>query len=155
MNRKLLFSLLLSICCLGAHAQLQKLVSASGATFQNSSGYISYSIGELMTHNYISTSMILTQGFHQAELHSGVPVIQTPTIQMSVYPNPVSDLLTLQVESPEGFDYFLYDSRGGLLGTGQVLDERMEIDFSALAPAIYILKVTNQKEARLFQIVKY
>jgi hypothetical protein len=155
MNRKLLFSLLLSICCLAAYAQPHDLVAASGATFQNSSGYLSYSIGEAVTMTYTSSSVILTQGFHQAELQSGVPVLGIPDVQMAVYPNPVKNLLTLQVERPEGFIYILYDLRGRMLGTGQMLDEHMEIDFTVFEPAIYILKVTNHEEARLFQIVKY
>ena len=155
MNLKLLFALLLSSCCLGAYAQPHDLVSASGATFQNSSGILSYSIGEPITMTYTSSSVILSQGFHQAVIQSGVPVLNTPVVQMMVYPNPVKDLLTLQVEHPEGFVYSLYDLRGRMLGTGKVLDERMEIDFTAFSPAIYILKVTNNEEARLFQIVKY
>ena len=155
MDRKLLFSLLLSVCCLGAFAQPHELVSASGASFKNSSGYISYSIGEVITTTLISSSAILTQGFHQTRLRT-VPVINQSAIQMSVFPNPVKDLLILQIGDPLGFDYLLYDVRGGLLERGQVLDERTEINFSALAPAVYILRVTNRKEeVRLFQIVKY
>ena len=155
MNRKLLFSLLLSFCCLGAFSQAHELVSASGASFQNSSGYISYSIGEVITTSFTSSSAILTQGFHQTRL-STVPVINQSAIQVSVFPNPVNDLLILQIGDPQGFDYLLYDVRGGLLERGQVLNERTEINFSALAPAIYILRVTNHKEeVRLFQIVKY
>ena len=155
MDRKLLFSLLLSVCCLGAFAQPHELVSASGASFKNSSGYISYSIGEVITTTLTSSSAILTQGFHQTRLRT-VPVINQSAIQMSVFPNPVKDLLILQIGDPLGFDYLLYDVRGGLLERGQVLDERTEINFSALAPAVYILRVTNHKEElRLFQIVKY
>ena len=75
---------------------------------------------------------------------------------MSVYPNPVKDLLTLQIGDPQDFDYLLYDVRGGLLDRGEVLAERTEIDFRALAPAVYILRITNHKEeVRIFQIVKY
>ena len=155
MDRKLLFSLLLSVCCLGVFAQPHELVSASGASFQNSSGYISYSVGELITTSFTSSSAVLTQGFHQTRLRT-VPVINQSAIQMSVFPNPVKDLLILQIGDPLGFDYLVYDVRGGLLERGQVLDERTEINFSALAPAVYILRVTNHKEeVRLFQIVKY
>ena len=102
-----------------------------------------------------STSATLTQGFHQTRLQAGVPVVSQSEIQMAVYPNPVKDLLMLQIEKPLGFDYLLYDLRGGLLERGQVLDERTELDFSTRAPAVYILRVTNHKEeVRLFQIVK-
>lgn len=155
MDRKQLFTLLLCFWCIGALAQPHELVSASGASFQNSSGYISYSIGELITTTLTSSSATLTQGFHQTRLRT-VPVENPLAIQMSVFPNPVKDLLILQIGEPLGFDYLLYDVRGGLIERGQVLNERTEIDFRALAPAIYILTVTNHKEeVRLFQIVKY
>ena len=155
MDRKLLFTLFFSFWCFVAFSQSHELVSASGASFQNSSGYISYSIGEVITTTLTSSSAILTQGFHQTRFRT-VPVINQSAIQMSVFPNPVKDLLILQIGDPLGFDYLLYDVRGGLLERGQVLDERTEINFSALAPAVYILRVTNHKEeVRLFQIVKY
>jgi len=156
MDRKQLFTLFLSIWCIGAFAQPHDLVSASGASFQNSSGYLSFSIGELISTTLTSSSATLTQGFHQTRLRTGVPVVSQPEIQMSVYPNPVKDLLILQIEKPPGFEYSLYDVRGRLVEKGLVLDERTEINFSPLEPAVYILRVTNHKdEARLFQIVKY
>jgi len=155
MDRKRLFTLLLSFWCIGAFSQADELVSASGASFQNSSGYISYSIGEVVITTLTSSSAILTQDFHQTRYRT-VSILNHSAIQMSVFPNPVKDLLILQIEDPLGFDYLLYDVRGGLLERGQVLDERTEINFSALAPAMYILRVTNYKEeVRLFQIVKY
>ena len=89
MDRKRLYTLLLCFWCLGALAQPYELVSASGASFQNSSGYISYSIGEVLTSTLTSSSTILTQGFHQTRLRTGVPVINQSEIGISVFPNPV------------------------------------------------------------------
>lgn len=156
MKKKLLFVLILSIWCLGGYAQLHDLVAASGASFKNSSGYLSFSIGELIISTHTSSSGVLTQGFHQTRLRTGVPVLSASAIQITVYPNPVKDLLSLRVEHPQGFEYILYDTRGGQLFRGPVLGEQTEIDFSALAPAIYILRITDHKEeVRLFQIVKY
>jgi len=157
MDRKRLFTLLLCFWCIGALAQPHMVVSASGASFQNSSGYISYTIGESITSTLVSSQAILTQGFQQGfPKTSGVPVVNRPEIQISVFPNPVSDLLILQIEEYQGFDYRLYDIIGGLIDQGPVLGERTEIDFRTLAPSIYILRVTDHKEeVRLFQIVKH
>lgn len=157
MDRKRLFTLLLCFWCIGALAQPHLVVSASGASFQNSSGYISYTIGEGITSTLASSQAILTQGFHQWYPKTpGVPVENRPEIEISVFPNPVTDLLILQVEEYQGFDYILYDVIGGLIDRGPVLGERTEIDFTALAPSMYILRVTdNNEEVRLFQIVKH
>ena len=156
MDRKRLYTLLLCFWCLGALAQPYELVSASGASFQNSSGYISYSIGEVLTSTLTSSSTILTQGFHQTRLRTGVPVINQSEIGISVFPNPVKNQLILQMDEYQGFDYLLYNATGSILERGQIVSERTEIDFSALAPAVYLLKVTdNKEEVKLFQIVKY
>lgn len=156
MNRKLPFILLLSICCLGAYAQPHDLISSSGGAFKHSSGYLSFSIGELFTSTLTSSSSVLTQGFHQTRLRTGVPVISSPALQMLVYPNPVQDVLTVQMEPAAGFDYLLYDLRGALLHRGNLLDVRTEIDMRAFEPAVYLLRVTDhEKEERMFQIVKF
>ena len=156
MDRKQLLTFLLCFWCIGVFSQAHDLVSASGASFQNSSAHLSYSIGEPLTSTLGSSSAILTQGFHQTRMRTGVPILSQSGIRISVYPNPVKDLLILQLGDPQGFDYLLYDIRGELIVQGQVLNERTEIDFRVLAPAVYILRVTNhKKEVRLFQIVKY
>ena len=156
MDRKLLFTLLLSFWCIGVVAQPHDLVSASGASFQNSNGYLSFAIGECVTATLTTPGAVLTQGFLQTRLRTGVPVVSQPEIQMAVFPNPVSDRLILQIGEHQGFQYMLYDILGEVVARGLVLDERTEIDFFTLAPAVYILRVTdNKEEVRLFQIVKH
>lgn len=157
MDRKRLFTLLLSFWCIGAFAQLHEVVAASGASFQNSSGSISFTIGEAISGTLVSTQAILIQGFQQGfSKASGVPVANRPGTEISVFPNPVSDLLILQVGAHQGFHYMLFNIAGGLIDQGPVLDERTEIDCTALASSVYILKVTdNKEEIRLYQIVKH
>jgi hypothetical protein len=158
MNRKLLFALILSICCLGMMAQALEVVSASGASFKQSSGYISYTIGEILTTTLTGTGNIVNQGFHQTGLPKSWPssVDISPDFQMSVFPNPVRDLLVMQVELLQDMQYTLHDVTGVLIERGLVLQERTEIDFSTLSPAIYILRVfDNNQQIRIFQIVKH
>jgi hypothetical protein len=74
---------------------------------------------------------------------------------MSVFPNPVSDLLNIQVEVLQNMQYTLHDVTGVLIDRGLIVDERTEIDFSQLSPAIYILRVfDDNQQIRIFQIVK-
>lgn len=154
-NRRLLYALILSVSSLGANAQLE-LVAASGASFHNSSGSLTYSIGEVVISTLTTSEAILTQGFLQTWVQSNVPVIQEPEIQMSVYPNPVTDQLILQIGAFQGFRYTLYNILGEMIGQGQVVGERTEIDFTGMAPAVYILRVAdNREQIRLFQIVKH
>jgi len=157
MIRKLLFALVFSLCCMGIHAQLQEVVSASGASFKQSSGYITYTIGEILTTTYIGTGAIINQGFHQTGLPKSWPssVGTFPDFAMSVFPNPVNDLLNIQVELIQNMQYTLHDVTGVLIDRGLIVDERTEIDFSQLSPAIYILRVfDDNQQIRIFQIVK-
>jgi len=158
MDRKLPFILLLSFWCIGVLAQPHEVVSASGASFKQSSGYITQTIGELITTTLVSPGEILTQGFLQTGLPKSwqVPVENIPDFEMSVFPNPVHDLLTMQVDMLPGLQFTLHDVTGVLIERGLVIDERTEIDFSSLAPAIYILRVfDNNQQIRIFQIVKH
>jgi hypothetical protein len=158
MDRKLLFTLLLSFWCIGAIAQIHEVVSASGASFKQSSGYITHTIGELVTTTLTAPGQVLTQGFLQTGLPKSWPnpVDNIPDFAMSVFPNPVNDLLVMQVELLQGLQYTLHDVTGVLIERGLVLNERTEIDFSYLSPAIYILRVfDNNQQIRIFQIVKY
>jgi hypothetical protein len=83
MDRKRLFTLLLCFWCIGALAQPHKVISASGASFQNSSGYISYTIGESITSTLVSSQAILTQGFQQwFPKTPGLPVVNRPEIEI-------------------------------------------------------------------------
>ena len=156
MNKLLFSAILFCAFSFGTFAQPHDLVSASGASFQNSSGFISYSVGEPVISTLSSTGAILSQGFHQTRLRSGVPVINQPEIQMNVFPNPVTDKLMLQIENPLQFEYRVHDIGGRLMFRGEILGEHTEIDFSAMAPAVYLLSVTNKEsKLRIFQIVKY
>ena len=158
MDRKQLFTLLLSLWCIGALAQPHEVVSASGASFNNSYGYITYTIGECMTATLVTSGNILTQGFLQTGLPKSWPdpVENIPDFEMSVFPNPVNDLLIVQVEMLRGLQYTLHDVTGVMIERGLVLNERTEIDVSSLAPAIYILRVfDNNEKVRIFQIVKH
>jgi len=158
MDRKLLFTLLFCFWCIGVSAQIHDVVSASGASFKQSSGYITQTIGELVTVTLTDAGAVLTQGFLQTGLPKSwrTPVENIPDFEMSVFPNPVNDLLIMQVELLQDLQYTLHDVTGVLIERGLVLNERTEINFSYLSPAIYILRVfDNNQQIRIFQIVKH
>lgn len=158
MNRKLLFTLLLSVLCIGAMAQPHEVVSASGASFKQSTGYLTHTIGEVVTQTLSASGQVLSQGFLQTGLPKSWPVDveSLPDFSMSVFPNPVHDLLIMQVELLPDLQFTLHDVTGVLLQRGLVLNERTEIEFTNLSPGIYILRVfDNNQKFRIFQIVKH
>ena len=75
----------------------------------------------------------------------------------SVYPNPVIDFLTLDVEFSElgNLYYQLYDINGKQLVSKKPTSNRTYIEMAKLAPATYFLKVTDhQKVVKVFKIIK-
>jgi hypothetical protein len=146
------------LVCFGSVIQAQQLVSTAGDFFQNNSGSLSFSIGELAIETFSTASIILTQGFHQTNLVA-VSIKEMPGLdyEITVYPNPVQDFVTLKIpkEKLVGKQFKLYDTNGKLLQIKLIEATETEISFSKLAPATYFLKVgEGEKEIKTFKMVK-
>ena len=68
MDHKRILTILLSCWSMFLFAQQQEVISSAGAAFENSTGSISFTMGECITSTLSTTSYILTQGFHQTKL---------------------------------------------------------------------------------------
>ena len=66
MKKVYLFIGLVSVCFFNVNAQ--EIISTSGDYFENTTGSISWTIGESMIETYTNGSEILTQGFQQSRL---------------------------------------------------------------------------------------
>ena len=88
-------------------------------------------------------------GYDENYLNEGYPILEssilstteTPEMRMSVYPNPVKDVLTLRFyDGNEPVSITLYDLAGRLV---EIKCNRMEsIDMSAMPAGVYMLRVT-------------
>lgn len=136
----------------------QEVVATDGDHFINSSGSISYTIGEPVTETYSGTSTILTQGFQQSSLVvTGIFEPGGINYEITAYPNPAIEFVTVKVSSIETPDmqYLLYDSNGRLLLRGLINDTETDIPFANYIPAEYILKILqNKTELISFKIIK-
>ena len=65
MDHKKIFTILLSFWSIIAFAQPLEVISSAGNHFNNSSGSISFTIGECIISTANSATLILTQGFQQ------------------------------------------------------------------------------------------
>ena len=156
MDYKKIFTLLLSIWSMIAFAQPQEVISFSGGVFENEYGSISFTMGECITSTYTAGNYILTQGFHQTKLTIvDIPLNKVSEYEISAFPNPVEENMTLKVDIPTGFNYVLYDMKGVLIERNQIISTETEIDFHNHAPSTYILRVyKSTEEVRTFKIIK-
>jgi len=133
-----------------------QVISSSGKYFENSSGSISFTLGEPVIMTLSQGDNILTQGFHQAEItvinESIYPALQ---FEIAVYPNPAHDYVILKADQISGLYYILYTIKGDAIQQNLLVKEQTEIDFSNLLPSIYFLKVIEgNKELKTFKIIK-
>ncbi len=73
---------------------------------------------------------------------------------LSVYPNPTTDLLTIELGSAAGrTDYALTDALGRITSSGIISSERAIIDTRAVAPGLYALCVHGTSGSKNVQVV--
>jgi hypothetical protein len=154
--RTILVILFIVTCCPGLFAQ--EVVATAGSILSNSSGSISYTIGEGVANTLTKGDKTITQGFQQGNLSvSIVSVLKDLDFSISVFPNPTSDVLTLKLnkEDMTGLKYLLFDMNGRLLSQKNLESNETTINVKLLNNGLYLLKVQDgKKELKSFKIVK-
>ena len=144
-NTKFRLSVTLLLLLILANARAQQTIAASGGNATGSGGSVSYTVGQLFYTTSSGTNGSVAQGVQQPYEISVLTGMTESSIslQCSVYPNPVSDFLTLSIESKKDTKYLakLFDLNGKLLNTYEVSGNETFIDMSGLAIAPYVLSV--------------
>lgn len=90
-------------------------------------------------------------GTGQATLNNYTQVLSTPDISfedsISIYPNPVSSLLTISNESQESMSYTLYTILGKAVLSGSLDQTQNTVDVSRLKEGIYMIKINQNAKA--------
>lgn len=161
MNTKLIYTYISGFAFLVlfpnfSYAQL--VLSSSGETMQNSSGTISYTLGELVIATQTNGTSTITQGFHQTQLVvTAISELSDPGFSIVVYPNPTHDFVTLKIEKGESrnVECVLYDALGKALLKAKFTGTEQKVSFEQLNPGNYLIKLwKNGLEFRTFKIVK-
>lgn len=120
-------------------------------------------MGEPVIQTFSEDTLWLTQGFQQSKLEVSsedtlvhVNSNQSP-LQLSVYPNPVGKLLSLDIHSdqPKQIQIKIYDT-GGVMRMKKVLHTKRNcVDFSQLPPGIYFLHARVQDRTKVYKIIRH
>ncbi len=136
----------------------QDSVNATGGNASGSGGSASYSVGQLVYNTYTGTNGSVLQGAQQPYEISVVTGLEEAIgINLTAYPNPVTDQLILSVDNFELSKlYFqLFDMRGQLLQKEKITANQTTIAMSNLGQATYFVKVIQgNKEVKTFKIIK-
>ncbi len=157
-SKLLMLSLLFSLITPGLHAQ--ESFNATGNNISGTGGSTSYSVGQLVYTTNTATNGSVVQGVQQPyeiSVVTGLEEAKGINLSISVYPNPTTYNLTLEVKSFElsNLKFQLYDIQGKLLQDEIITDNRTSIDMSNLVPATYFMKVIqSDQEVKTFKIIK-
>ena len=129
------------------------VIGSAGASFESSLGTLAWTIGEPLTGTYKTTNF-LTQGFHQPTTISVTGVHVGEDESLVVYPNPVNDILHLQMSQPSTYHIELFNLQGQRLIDDQaVVDDAKRVhrvEVLNIPVALYILRVTNQVSGAVY-----
>ncbi len=156
-NKLLIFSLAV-IFLLTGKLSAQQVIATSGGTGQNTSGTITYTLGELVIETYSGTDKKLTQGFQQSRLIiTAVSEIKGLSYTVTAYPNPTTNFIKIKLEKdfPETLDYLLMDINGKVLSSGKIENGETDISFEDNAVGTYFIKIIQEKkEVKTIKVVK-
>ena len=144
----------------GISSIAQQTVSSSGGEAGGTGGTVSYTVGQVVYTTNTGTNGYIIQGVQQPfeiSVVTGIKEAGDISLEFAVYPNPATDFVKLKIENYEvkNLRYQLYDNRGSLLQDNKVEGNETSIIMSNLVPAIYFLKVTDNKRGiKTFKIIK-
>ncbi|MEZ7931736.1 MAG: T9SS type A sorting domain-containing protein [Flavobacteriales bacterium] len=139
----------------GLHAQ--ESPTAAGGEATGTGGTSSYSVGQVVYTTATGTNGSLAQGVQQPyEISVTIGIKETSiNLELSVYPNPTTDYLTLKVDDFETLNFQLIDLQGKIIANKKVTNATTIIKMEELAKALYFLNVTkNNKVVKSFKIIK-
>ena len=159
-SKKLKLSVLL--LSLGLTAQAQQATVTAGGTASGNGGTVSYSIGQVVYTTATGTTGSVSQGVQQAyeiTAVTGIEEAKEISLEVSAYPNPTTDNLTLTIGASTSFNdqpmsYKLYDMNGKVIETQKIINDQTIIVMSNLLPANYFLTVVKTMDGKSPQEVK-
>jgi len=157
--KRILECFLIAICG-GTFCDAQQTISTAGGEANGAGGTVSFTIGQMDYITLTSNSGIVSLGVQQPFeilVISGIDEAEGISLEISVYPNPISDFLRLKLGSYnfEKLYFKLYDFNGSLVRTGEILSKETVIQTGDLAPAVYYLQINdNENEVKTFKIIK-
>lgn len=160
-NFSMLFMMLFALS-VGAQ-QIKQEVIASAGGYNVASGNtisISWTLGETIIPTFKSAdgSLILTPGFQQTYVITTVEEHLLNPVTVSVFPNPASDYVNIQFDTPTDgeISLFLLNNQGKPIKTGKIESGTLEkqINMQDLPSGIYYLRLIKGKLVNVYKVVK-
>lgn len=159
-NKKIIKGTLLFFgIALSSFGFTQESVHASGGNATGSGGTVNYSVGQVVYTTNNSSEGSVAQGVQHAYQITNVSINEkNSNISLTVFPNPTSDFLNLQIENfnDETRSYQISDTQGKIIGHGNIVTTQTQIGMHELPRAVYYIHVLDNQNQIIqsFQIIK-
>jgi hypothetical protein len=148
-------TLVLYVLLATTFAAAQEVVTTQGDTYANSTANIAFTIGEVVVNTVSNGNNTLTQGFHQTNWHFVSVTNHAPKFDVSIFPNPTSDVLNIKTSDYEQVNYALYNAQGKQVRQAKLITSQTAIEVSHLAPGNYTLVLQDaSKLLKTFKLLK-
>lgn len=142
---------------LSAQTMAKNTVSNAGLEMSNFEYTINFTIGEPII-GIISNNGSIDQGFWAGSLFVEPITIEKELGGIVIYPNPMIHELNMQTNNNAVFGITMFAVNGKMALKQKVESNQLEhkIDVSHLAKGMYVLRLSieNQKEEKLFKVIK-
>jgi len=135
----------------------QRVVSSGGASFENFTSQIEYTVGEPVIQLLATSDCMLTQGYHQPTLS----IIEVRHLNADfiaeVFPNPTVAVLKLKLEDFEGVSYQVFNADGKALESNEVTNNLTSIDVATFSNGYYTLRLidADNKKLKSYKFLKH
>ena len=131
------------------------VIASEGDWYSNSSGSLSWTLGEISVETYSNVPNILTQGFQQPDslMYTGINEFDKEFV-FSVSPNPTRDFVFVKTNSTKEFNVKVSDVSGKLIYRIQNCFEFEKIDLSEFSSGVYLLSISNNKISTKIKCIK-
>lgn len=147
---------IISLHSVNAQSLERSVFSSQGNSFTNTNFSLDWSLGETIVSTAIATGIVLTQGFQQPST-ANISVKQVnKELNISVFPNPVMDKLTLQWDNKsEHCMIQILDVKGTVISQCRWMDEDdFSMDWKNYAQGMYFVQLTVNSESKTIKILK-
>lgn len=138
----------------------QYAITTAGKNTNNSSGKISYTIGQLAFETAKTSNGSISQGVQQAfEITTVLSNTDFSELNANLmaYPNPTVNTITLKIKdgNKHNLSCQIIDINGKLLLETKITENETSIQMENFTKSTYFLKVTeNNKQVKTFKIIK-
>jgi len=154
--KAIIFILLLMPVAVFSQVEIAKSsLAPGGGMVTKGSNTVIYSVGELAVQEVDVGDVHLSEGFIGKTLKSMATKIRdyAPLKGVRIFPNPVYDVLFVDLPESSNYLVYVFDVQGKLLINKKVSGKNAEINMGSLRPAVYLILITDMKN-RKKQLVK-